>query len=869
MKIMNFTFLLLLFLILSINVYGNDTTTNKIIITEWITAGPFVQQLPVFNDFKGNAFGIKEILSFDEVDISNWWIRENDLLEWDNNLKQKWIIKRANVDEIYFEQTDDFHPQIYYAVIYLDTKRWLKASLEIESCQMLKVFLNGKEISSKSRVDSALIEDICKKGKTKKEIELERGKHIVVVKSVFDPASSAVWNLSGNISFDSKNNLNDLEVTTSPEYFLSLKNVLDDPRPGAVSISPDGNFAAVTITKSNPVNKNYENWIELYETKSGKLIQTYKGGMQLSGFQWSPKRTVFSYLSREKNESTLWIVDLTKGSSTELLKGIKDFSQYNWSPTGDFIIYSVTDKEVENKTGLKKLSGLPDRQPNWRNKNFLYIVNYPYGTSRRLTTGELTTSLNSISSNGKKLLFTRINYDLTERPYTKTTYYILDLESMQVDSLLTGNWSGTARWSPDMKKILFTGGPSLFGNVGINIPDDFIPNEYDTQAYIYDLTSKEVESITNNFDPSINNAYWSEIENAIYFTSTDKAFNHLYRYSFDKNNFERIHTNVDMINSISFAKNKPLAVFTGMSANQPPKTFFIDLAKKDIKLLADPNADEYENIKSSSIKEWTFNNRNGFTIDGMLYYPPDFDSTKKYPCIVYFYGGASPVSREFEGRYPRNYWTSNGYIVYVVQPSGATGYGQLFSALHVNDWGKTAGEDIIEGVEKLLEAHSYIDKDKLGCIGASYGGFMTLYLLTQTDIFTAAVSHAGISSLASYWGDGYWGYLYSAIATANSFPWNRKDIYVDQSPLFNADKINTPLLLLHGASDTNVPKGESTQIYTALKLLGKDVEYIKVEGQDHHILDYAKRILWSKSIVAWFDYKLKGEEEWWNSLFNE
>ncbi|MFA4948351.1 MAG: prolyl oligopeptidase family serine peptidase, partial [Candidatus Krumholzibacteriia bacterium] len=184
-----------------------------------------------------------------------------------------------------------------------------------------------------------------------------------------------------------------------------------------------------------------------------------------------------------------------------------------------------------------------------------------------------------------------------------------------------------------------------------------------------------------------------------------------------------------------------------------------------------------------------------------------------------------------------------------------------------NDWGKIVADEIIEGTRKFVEMHSWVDGARLGCIGASYGGFMTQLLVTKTDMFAAAVSHAGISSIASYWGEGNWGYAYNAVAAANSFPWNRRDIYVDQSPLFSADKIKTPLLLLHGGSDTNVPPGESEQMFTALKLLGKNVEYIKFDGQDHFILDYKKRVVWSNTIQAWFDRFLKDEPEWWNDLW--
>jgi len=152
-------------------------------------------------------------------------------------------------------------------------------------------------------------------------------------------------------------------------------------------------------------------------------------------------------------------------------------------------------------------------------------------------------------------------------------------------------------------------------------------------------------------------------------------------------------------------------------------------------------------------------------------------------------------------------------------------------------------------------------------MGASYGGFMTMLLTTRTDIFAAAIAHAGISDISSYWGDGYWGYLYSAAASANSFPWNNRRLYVDQSPLFHADKVNTPLLLILGDKDTNVPPGESIQMYTALKLLGKPVELVEVAGQDHHIVDYKKRIVWQKTILAWFDKWLKNQPDWWKDLY--
>jgi phage tail component, N-terminal domain protein len=197
------------------------------------------------------------------------------------------------------------------------------------------------------------------------------------------------------------------------------------------------------------------------------------------------------------------------------------------------------------------------------------------------------------------------------------------------------------------------------------------------------------------------------------------------------------------------------------------------------------------------------------------------------------------------------------------------GFGQEFSSRHVNTAGDGVADDIIEGTKRFIADHPYVDGRKIGCIGASYGGFMTQYLQTKTDIFAAAISHAGISDHTSYWGEGYWGYSYSEISMAGSYPWTRKDLYVDHSPLFNADKIHTPLLFLHGTADTNVPVGESIQMFTALKLLGRPTAFVAIEGENHWVMNYDKRIKWQNTIFAWFAKWLKNDPTWWNAMYNE
>ena len=130
-------------------------------------------------------------------------------------------------------------------------------------------------------------------------------------------------------------------------------------------------------------------------------------------------------------------------------------------------------------------------------------------------------------------------------------------------------------------------------------------------------------------------------------------------------------------------------------------------------------------MQLGACEAWDFVNSNGDTINGRFYLPPDFDTAKKYPLIVNYYGGCSPTGRNFESRYPHHAYAAQGYVVYVLNPSGATGYGQEFSSRHVNTAGEGVARDIIEGTKRFCEEHPYVDEKKIGCIGASYGGFMT------------------------------------------------------------------------------------------------------------------------------------------------
>jgi dipeptidyl aminopeptidase/acylaminoacyl peptidase len=838
---------------------------SKVNLNEWLVAGPVRLFLPY--NTGGAAAGVKDLVAFDQMDVTDFQPVINEKLEWGNNNVIVWQKGNYNNEKLMFSPAAEDGFELFYAVSYITAERWLKGNLEIKSCYPVKIYLNGTEILSKDNSKKGKENEECEGELLQKEIKLEKGLHTLIVKVINDPS------VNGEPAIDASLNLNppftteELRISAQPVNSVSIKNLLDDPKITSASISPDGELVAVTMSQIIKGSDKSESWIDIIKVSDGANVRSFKGGMKVSSVNWGGAKDIFAYTVKEKEETDLWMHNLSNGSTVKLLDRVKNFGSFKWSPDGSFIIYSVTEKPSDNTTGLYKINEMQERLPDSKNKSSLYLLNVKSGMKMRLTTGEKSANLIEIRGDGKKFLYTLAGIDLNTRPYHYSTYYLYDLETFSSDSLFSGFWSGAAQFSPDFKRLIITGGPTLFGETGVNVSEGLIPNEYDTQAYLYDLENKSITTLTKDFDPSVRSVYWSKEFKTLYFDVNESAGNSLYRYNWTTKGFTPLKINTYVVNGISFAERKPVAIYYGSGEVTPSQLYAIDLNSGKSKLLVDPNRKSFRNIKLGEAKPFIYKNERGVDIEGTVYYPPGFDSNRKYPLIVYYYGGTTPVSLEFEGRYPKNIWAANGYVIYIIQPSGAIGYGQNFSALHVNDWGEITANEIINGTKAFIEAHPFVDEKRIGCIGASYGGFMTMDILTKTDLFAAAVSHAGISSLSSYWGEGYWGYTYSAVATANSFPWNRKDIYVERSPLFKADKITTPLLLLHGDADTNVPPGESDQMFTSLKLLGKEVDYIKVANQDHHILDYGKRKLWTKTIIAWFDRYLKNQPEWYDDLY--
>lgn len=819
-------------------------------VTEYNVYPVVSVRMPVQGDsinFVGEKFTAKELL---KTDIN---------LELDNCPCQRMAADTAG----YVRRTKADKDNLFYLfTTNLRAERFMKGTLNVYSPVRFEVFVNDVSKQSKTTVEDSLSQVRPTSVSLRLEPEID---YEIVIKllSTADDKTQPVL----KCEFEKEKDFTNASYQMKPDLKrrFALSNTMFGSRVRSVSISPDGKYL-LTCYSDNYSLKRSRTRCELTELKTGRMILPNVDEKA----RWMPRSNKLYYTVTGDRQNDLVVFDPVTMREEIALKNVPE-GDFVWSPTEDYLIYS-SDDEGEKVTGpLKRILHPDDRIPNSRDRNYLVKYNPVTGLSERLTYGSHSVYLNDISPDGKKLLCSTSKSNITKCPFSLSSIFEIDLSTLQVDTVVAWNpYANGASYSPDGKKLLVTGSPSAFDGIGLNCGTHPIANDFDTQAFILDLATRKVEPITRDFNPTVDFLQWNRTDGCIYFNTTDEDCKHIYRYSPKNGNFEMLPLREDIIYTFALPQDNPaVAAYVGGGNTSVGVAYTYDAKKKVSTLLANPMKPTLDKIEMGTMKEWNFTAEDGTVIKGMICLPPAFDPNKKYPLIVYYYGGTTPTSRGITSPYCAQLFASRDYVVYVIQPSGAIGYGQEFSARHVNAWGERTADEIIEGTKKFCAAHPFVNEKRIGCVGASYGGFMTMYLQTKTDLFTAAVSHAGISNVTSYWGEGFWGYSYNSVAAAESYPWNNPDLFTKHGALFNADKINTPLLLLHGTVDTNVPIGESIQLYNALKILGKPVEFITVDGENHFISDYPKRELWHNSMMAWFARWLQDSPAWWNELYPE
>ena len=810
-------------------------------------AGPYAVAQPWMADsvnIKGEAFDLKQLL---DSPLSFTLLNKG---------------KEVTAAQLLADKQDALH----LASFCVSNTQRTKATIAVEGLEQYRLFVDGEQVAVNG---------------DKAETILTPSQHTVVIKYLTRKNASADKK-SIKLTVTAANGAPLSVGDAAAKRAYNIYDVICAPNYPSVSISPNGKFIVVRKTWVDRKGNNHS-ISELRNYQTNRVMATFEESVKWmpasNKLYFTQKASDSSIAGEEKQDGTLQLITINPLTmEREVLASHLPEGWFQFTPDEKTLIYTLTTEGRKKDPQVYDVKEPEDRQPGWRERSNLAKYDLASGILQPLTFGYHNIYLMDISADSRYLLIGKEEERLTKRPTTLTSFYRLDLGSMNASSATTpkvetliekGEFLNSAQFSPDGKSILVSASPEAFNDIGKNVEEGQTPSMIDTQLYLMTLSDKKVRPLTRDFNPNVQSVEWSKVDGNIYFTAEDKDCVHLFQLNPKSGKFTLLKTPEEYIKSFSLASSAAEMAFSGQSASNADRLYKMNTKALKSQLVDDLSARELKDVELGECKAWNFVNSRGDTLCCRYYLPPHFDAAKKYPMIVNYYGGCSPTSRMFQSRYPHHVYAAMGYVVLVVNPSGATGFGQKFSARHVDTAGEGVAEDIISSTQAFCDEHAFVNRKKIGCIGASYGGFMTQYLQTKTDLFAAAISHAGISDHTSYWGEGYWGYSYSEVSMANEYPWTNKHLFVDQSPLYNADKIHTPLLFVHGTADNNVPVGESIQLYTALKLLGRPTAMVLVDGQDHHIIDYEKRLKWQNTIFAWFAKWLQDDASWWTEMYGD
>jgi len=468
MRFKLFFILFILSFLLFPDFYLHSENSNLQKIDKWLVLGP-AQMPSVEKEILKNE---KEILKFNFIPLSLICPLKGERVEWLGNRKLYWRVLEN-------QKFSSSKTQILYFATYIENFKWLQTKLLIKNIDVpISVFLDGN-----------LIETSKSGNKISADLNLINTKHILILKVVLPKDKS--FKLS---AFLENKKLFENEISLTPYHRLNKENILNIKNVRRTSVSPDGKLVAVFLTQIEEKREEKQSWVEILSTQNGRILFSSKNFAKIRGFKWLNDSISFSYIKTKKEISSVFIYNLNNNTQRCLIREIKNLSKLWWADNNSFLIYSVYSQRKE-KEGYRNIKEIIDRAGFSGRKYSMYIYYTDGGVTHKISDFEENFESVFISPDSKKVLFMKDISDNKNRPYHKFVSYLFYVNRFYIKKLIESNWLYNVSWSPDSKKLLVLGGPSSFKGIGNKLKKDIIPNDYDIQAFLYDLNRKKAAYI--------------------------------------------------------------------------------------------------------------------------------------------------------------------------------------------------------------------------------------------------------------------------------------------------------------------------------------------------------------------------------------
>lgn len=657
---------------------------------------------------------------------------------------------------------------------------------------------------------------------------------------------------------------------------FGVNDLINIKRVGDPQVSPDGKSIAFTIGVVDKAANKTVTQIYTMNLDGSDQKQITKEAASSSSPRWSPdgKRLAFT------TGGQIWTMKADGSDRDQVTKISTGAGGPVWSNDGKWIafgsdVYPECKSDDCNRTEDEKADSskvkaiVTDRLlfrhwVEWRNRkrSHVFVVSANGGSARDVTPGDFdappygaATGIDySFTPDDSSLVFIK-NPDKIEARSTNSDIYIVSLKGGEAVNITNGmgGYDAGPVFTPNGKYMLFRSQQRA----------TFEADRW--RIMRYDLATKQIVELTQGFDQQADDIVVSPDSRTVYFTAGERGRAPIFSVPVEPDFRLRIATHVKKIvdnvtaSNLSVASNGSTLVFLSSTVARPAEIQSANALTGQTAFLTSINRSSLDSFALHSVEDMKWKGGMNADVHGFVLTPSNFDPNKKYPLIVLIHGGPQGAWMDNWGyRWNPQIFANQGYVVFMPNPRGSTGYGQKFVDEISGDWGGKAYTDIINGVAEVIK-RPYIDKDRIGAAGASYGGYMVDWLLGHnTDPrfkFKAFVSHAGVYNLES-------------MATATEeiwfvnwefkgMPWENRVNYERWSPHRFAKNFATPTLVTAGEIDYRVPVDQSYQLYTTLQLKEVPSKLIVFPDEGHWILKPQNSEFWYNNVMDWFAKYLK------------
>jgi dipeptidyl aminopeptidase/acylaminoacyl peptidase len=639
--------------------------------------------------------------------------------------------------------------------------------------------------------------------------------------------------------------------TWEPEMHLKLKAV------GAPRVSPDGkrmvytiNEAVMTADKSEFVTQI---WMATLDNKQN--FQLTFGEKSSSNPKWSPDGSSIAFLSNRKdNRNNLYLLNLSGGEAEPLTDGKSGVADFAWSPDGRSIAFTMTDPKTEEED--KNDKGKNDFR--WIDENVklarLYVLTIQKDANgkrepRKLTTANYHVDSFDWSSDSSRIAFSHVKSPVAN-DWPSADVSIVEVASGKVAVLAnTPAAESGPFYSPDGKSIaiLASDNPPRWAQSGV--------------VQILSATGGQPKTLATSFDGQPSIAGWSADGKRIYFSEAKGTGTQIYSVDVAANRIEEIKSTPAVLSNISLNRSGTTFSFVRQTADTPADAFVATVNDFTPVQITRVNANmQMPPVGRTEVITWK--SKDGQQIEGLLTYPVGYQTGQRVPLILNVHGGPAGVFQQTfvggRGVYPLATFASHGYAILRPNPRGSSGYGAEFRRANIRDWGFGDYQDLMTGVDRVIEM-GVADPERLGVMGWSYGGFMTSWIVTQTQRFKAASAGAPVTNLMSFNGTAdipsfipdYFGGQF----------WETMDVYQKHSPMFNIKGVTTPTMIQHGEADIRVPISQGYEFYNALKVKGVPTRMLVLPRQPHGPNEPKMQLVTMKANLEWFEKYIGSKRE--------